>query len=191
MKIDYKIIAILALFLYIIVGQNICNNPAVDTRDTISSITTYDTITEYEYNYIKKDTTIYNIKYENITINPNTDSATSIVESSTTLEDTLIDIGVRAYSVAPVDSFKITYTPKFPITITKFITKETETVLEEKAKMQVYAGLILSGGRNSFGFAPTLLFKTPREHIVSLGYDLARNEINFGYSIKIKLGKNK
>jgi hypothetical protein len=187
MKIDWKILGIVILIAILIFSNtNICNNRIEDnSRDTISTITRTDTVVLKEYFTDTITVTKYDVKYDTVYLD-----SSKYVKSYTVVTDSLINIEIDAYAKSNVDSFVVRYTPKFPITITKFITNDTEIVLEEKKKVEVYAGIMLSGGTESFGFAPVVHFKTRRDHLITLGYDLARKEFAFGYGLKIRF-KNK
>jgi hypothetical protein len=161
------------------------------TRDTISSITTIDTFTVIKQS--PPDTVeivkyIHDIKHDTIF---STIGGTPTIESSIIHEDSLIYAEIKNYGKSISDSIKFEYRPKFPITITHFITKETETVLEEKPKIEIYGGILTGGSTNSFKFGPLVHFKSRRSIIYSAGYDLLNKEISLGITAKISFKKNK
>lgn len=190
MKIDIKILAIVGLFAYILLSNILCNNRMFnisgveDSIDTISVITNIDTVTKIVHDTIEREVIVYQDKIVHDAVYYN-DSTPSVVRSTTTHSDSLVDITVEAYSETPVQSFNIKYTPKFPIYITKFITKESEVVLEEKAKFKVFVGASVMGSKNSFGFGPLAHFKARRDIIYTLGYDLIQEEVQVGIAAKI------
>jgi hypothetical protein len=186
------------LFLFAIIGILIlilffkgCGTPNGTKPVVITEVkTTYkthtDTIPFYKDSIIIKHLTVID------SIPSSEDS--SIINYTTAVNDSLLDgeIFTQVKRDGTLVDQNFTYLPKFP----KYIHTTDSVIIETKETIYkdtwaITGGVNLYGNTSTLGIAPTLGFKTKKDHIFMLGYGVLDKTIHLNIQLKIFGNKKK
>jgi hypothetical protein len=100
----------------------------------------------------------------------------------TNFSDTLLEGAiVTARIKGELLSSSFTYKPLFPKYITRVDTvKESVVTVTERNKVEFYVGAVAGANATQFSFTPSLMLRTKKSLVFTLGYDLLNKTYNGG-----------
>ncbi len=187
---DLKTYIILGLFACVILMYT-CNSspiipdPEIKVVTRVDSIYVTDTISVWKYHPVAEVPEIENDSDDHMDL-----SDTSVLHSDTNIfyygkKDSSLHYNIKVFSKEKPVKVQMDYSLLETTIHDSIYIRDSVDVTRQIKKSFLSAGATVIGGRNSFGFAPTLTYSHKKGNNYSIGYDIINGTVMIGFTKKI------